>query len=295
MSLGLLLLFLANPAWAATPKFAASGGTAVPPQAHDEFSFLGWGDSCSAALSHVRYPPAEERHQDEPKSWRIGTMTIPPSSAQPKGEWDLESRKEPYWSTERFHKVAAALRKTFKTAGYAENIRLAPVAPRPGLAELLTTTAPFRTDTKVRWPPASFRLSRVHYHPLGLCAMLVFSQGAPGAQEFRYSLIRLLNPGVRLDRAEGHSVNGRLLYDKSSDPEGGEEELAIASRTDPKSASARFEHALLLSVTGRFDEAVAELEAAVRLDKSCRKKAKKAIEFDNLRYDKRFIKIVGDD
>lgn len=296
MPFAFLLLLLAGPALGASVQFEGRKES-VPsrPEAYDEFAFIGWGDSCSAALSHLRYPPIHERRPGEPKSWRIGKMTIPPAAKQPSADWLFESRKEPYWDKGRVQKETQALRKTHREKGFTEDVRPAPVAPRPGLAELLTTTAPFKTDTKVKWPPASFRLSRVHYHPLGLCALLVFSQGARNAEEYRYHLIRLLNPGVRRDRSEGHAVNGRLLYDKSSDPEAGAEELAIASSTDPRYAAARYDYALLLSVNGRFDEAVAELEAAVRLEKAYAKLAKKSIEFDNLRYDKRFIKIVGED
>jgi tetratricopeptide (TPR) repeat protein len=291
-----LSLILALPASAIPPsKFAGAATISGIREAHDEFAFIGWNDACSAALRHVRYPAADDRKPGEPKSWRIGTMTIPPTSPQPVARWDCESRRDPSWSKGRAENAAEALRKTYRVAGHAEDVRNAPVGPQPGLADLLTTTSSFKPEGRVSWPPPTFRLSRVHYHPLGTCALLVFTKGLPDAFEYRYTLIRLLNPDVRLRRADAHATNGRLLYDKNSDPEGGEEELAIAVRLDPRSAASRYDHALLLSVTGRFDEALVELDTAVRLDKSLIKKAKAAPEFDEIRRDGRFLKIISKD
>ena len=289
----LLLGFVRPAAEAAAPKLVGGAVSIERQKAHDEFAFLGWDPACSAAVQRVSFPPFGEGMLGEPKAWEFGSLAIAPGASRPKANWIYDSRKDAFWSASQAKKASETLTKTHAVKGFSEDVRDGPVGDQPGLAELLTTTSSFKSAGSPNWPPDSFRLSEVHYHPLITCALLVFStRGSPEEADYRFVLIRLLNTNARRRRTDAHAANGLLLYSKAFDPEAAEAELAIAARMDPQYAPGRYHHAVMLAALGRFDEALEELAAAVRLDKSWSKKAKEALEFDSLRDDERFLDIV---
>jgi len=289
----LLSWLLAPPARSAEPKVVGGAVSIERQKAHDEFSFIGWGPSCSAALQIVSYPPFGAGMVGEPSAWKFGSLAIAPGASQSAAQWLLDSTKDPYWNASQAEKAAQALAKSHAVKGYDEDIREGPVGSQPGMEELLTTTSSFRCAGSPRWPPPSFRLAQAHYHPLITCALLAFSsRGDPEEARYRFLLVRLLNTNARRRRAEAHAASGVLLYSKASDPDAAEAELAIASRMDPQYAAGRYHHAVLLAALGRFDEALDELAAALGLEKTWAKKAKDAPEFSSLRNDQRFLDIL---
>lgn len=291
----LAFLLLLSPAFAKPPKsqpqFKGSVSSFAP-DSLEEFSFLGWAGSCSAALRHLRHP-AKGEGMGEPKYWRVGTLSIAPGASKPGEDWTLDSGQNRFWDPSLERKVSERLSRSHSQRGYTETIRDAPLGPSPELAGLILTTAPFQTST-TRWPGPPFALRKVHYHPLGNCALFVFREtGAGPKARFDWRLVRLLNPGARKQRARAHATNGILLYEKSSDLDGGLEELAIAARMDPSYAPARYHHSILLAAQGRFDEALPELKAAIELDPKLADEARDCAEFELLRDDPRFLSILG--
>lgn len=292
----LVLLFLFQvPAFAGPAKsgirFQGSSSSFSPGKL-EEFSFLGWGPSCSAALRHVKYPDKSES-TGEPKEWRIGSVSIPPDASKPREDWVMASAQSRFWDPSLAGNTAQRLSRNHPQRGYVETVREAPLGPSPELAGLILTTAPFQTPP-TRWPGPPFALRTVYYHPLGTCALLLFKEAGAGPKaRFKWNLVRVLNPGVRKQRAHAHATNGILLYTKSSELDGAMEELAIAAHMDPNYPPARYHHALLLAAQGRMDEALPELKAAVKLDPKLAEEAWDSAEFELLRDDKRFLAITG--
>ncbi len=295
MAVLLFWLFLLQPQALAAPSQTKTrfGGSAsvLDTGLLEEFSFLGWGQACSAAVRHIQLP-ARGEGLGEPKEWRLGSLSIPPDSSKIKEDWSMDSSQNRFWDPSLARNTAAKLSRKHPQRGYTEIVRDAPLGPSPELAGLILTTAPFQTPP-TRWPASPFALRRVHYHPLGNCALLVFHEAGAGRKaRFKWNLVRVLNPGVRKQRAHAHATNGILLYTKSSELDGAMEELAIAARMDPYYPPARYYHALLLAAQGRLDEALPELKTAVKLDAKLAEEAKDSAEFELLRDDPRFLAIV---
>lgn len=288
----LLLLLLAGAARGAGPALITGTGK-TPREGSEELVFIGWNDACAVAIQHMRYPPVGRGLEGVPSSWRIGTLTIPPAETSVRYSWPYESGDGSAWDEGHAARAVEDLvRAGFSRQGPVERIRDAPVAARPGLAGVIDSTGVFRTDHSVSWPPSRYALTRIQYSPLGTCAFAVFEDRAAREGRFSYRLIRILNPESRRVRARAHATNGLLLY-KASDLYGASEELAIAAETDPDYAHARYYNAVLLSAQGLFDEALAELRAAIALDRRWAEAAKKAPEFASLRKDRRFLGVVS--
>lgn len=258
----------------------------------EELRFLGWGEACELALSFLRYPPLGEGLQGLPAEWRIGTLAIPPGGGRTVEDWGYRSDGSAEWSAAEAGAETDALSKDgFTKPGFVENVRDARVADKPGLSELLLTTAPFETAHPVRWPPPPHVLARIHYSPLGTCALFIFKDRGSAKDSYRTVLARLKDPGVRRRRSRGHVNNGLLLFE-DSDLYGAQEELAIAAAADPAYGAARYHHAALLTALGQDDEALAELKAATAANPAYAARARKAQEFSGLRRDQRFLAIV---
>ncbi|MBI2362058.1 MAG: hypothetical protein HYV15_01565 [Elusimicrobia bacterium] len=173
-----------------------------------------------------------------------------------------------------------------------ESLRFRRVADQPGLESFLMSTASFKTDPPLAGIPERFRFSRVYYSPLGSCALFMFQDAANPRDGIRTVLARLPEPGIRHARARAHVTNGLLFYRNEADLGAAEAELAVASAMDPRHGLARYHHAVLLTLHGRFDEAIASLKAAVARNGEYADEARRAPEFEPLRADTRFTRIL---
>ena len=181
--------------------------------------------------------------------------------------------------------VETLVRSGYSNAGYSEKVRPDPVAQRSGLESILRSTVAFEAHDPVSMPHPQFHLGQAHYSTHNNCALLVF-QRAAAVDAYRYQLIRI-STSARRTRARAHVTNGLLLY-KAGDLEGAQAELAIAAEMDASFPPGRYYNATLLAAQARFDEALQELQAAVRLDRRYAGMARQASEFEDLRRDPRF-------
>lgn len=261
---------------------------------YDEFVFLGWGSACSVAVQYFSYPPLGSGLSGQPDYWLIGVHKIEPGYVDVQTDWEDKGISAQAWDRARASQATeAALKRGYGPDGYVETIRDAPAASRPGLAEVLQSTESFHLSYMTDWPARDFRLSNVYYSPLSNCALLVFRNQNTPRDSYRWKLLRLLDPGVRRTRARAHVTNGLLLYKEEADIYAAEEELAIASQMDPGYPLGLFYHAQILSLHGRFEEALARLETAVKLKPEYKRKAREAVEFEAMWKDSRFHAIVG--
>ncbi|MEK7657558.1 MAG: hypothetical protein AAB412_07350, partial [Elusimicrobiota bacterium] len=91
----LLLSILQSQALAAptqTKTRFVGSGSVLDTGPLEEFSFLGWGQACSAAVRHIQLP-AKGEGLGEPKEWRLGSLSIPPDSSKLKDDWSMDSSK----------------------------------------------------------------------------------------------------------------------------------------------------------------------------------------------------------
>jgi tetratricopeptide (TPR) repeat protein len=177
--------------------------------------------------------------------------------------------------------------------GTYERLRHGRVADQPGLEALLTSTAVFQSDPPLGGFPARFKFSTVYYSPLISCALFDFVDPASPRDGHRLALARLPEPGVRRSRARAHVSNALLFYRNEGDLTSAEAELAVASTMDPQYALARYNHALLLSLHGRFNEALESLKAAVSRDGAYAVEARKAPELEALKDDPRLAALLA--
>lgn len=287
-----LLPLFAAASFAAAPTFQGRVD-AFSELPREELSFLGWSDACSAAISHLRFPAVGEGLQGEPVAWSIGTLTLEPGQTVPKPAWRFDSRQDSAWSRERGRQETEDLSKKFLRKGFTEKVRDAEVPGRADLTALLLSTASLRVEGSPAWPGEKFVPFRIQYHPLLQCALIIFRERGVGeAAGYKPLLVRLLDPGIRRERAHAHATNGILLYTKGSDLEAAGVELATAVELDPRRADARYHLALISASQGRDAEALNQLRSAVLLDPGLTEKAREALEFEPLRGDARFLDIV---
>ncbi|MFH1724413.1 MAG: tetratricopeptide repeat protein [Elusimicrobiota bacterium] len=288
----LLSLLLAPPAVARPATLIVEQGTRTV-AGYDEFLFLGWNDACSVAIQYFGYPPAGQGLQGIPDRWRIGSFTIPPDDVDEEIYWAYRWKEGRHWDRTASEKATEKLlREGYTVSGRVETIRDAPTADQPGLDEILHSTATFEIAYRMTWPPSQYRLTHVHYSPLGTCVFFVFRDLTAPRDGYRTKLARIHNPGVRRKRARAHATNGLLLYKQGVDLYAAEEELAIAVATDPDYPLGRYYHAMLLALHGRFEESLEDLKEAVARDPRYAKKAEEAVEFESLYRDQRFKAIV---
>jgi hypothetical protein len=254
---------------------------------YDELAFLGWNDACSCALQYQRYPPAGQQLQGVPDGWRLGAASIAPAAKEMTEKWVYRSEPGFSWDPDRAAAAIAALQRAgYTRAGFVEAVRAGPTG-RTDLETSLRSPAPLAQGQTVSWPKPPFALRQVFYSPLAVCALAVFKNEASPRDSFRWKLVRLLDPGVRRARARAHLENGLLAYD-NADIYAAAEETGIAAAMMPDMPSARYQNARMLATHGRFDESLAELEAAIRLDPVYKKEARGSLEFGGLKKDLRF-------
>ena len=255
---------------------------------YDEFWFIGWNDSCAVAYQYLSFPPVGEALQGVPVRWDIGSLDILPGEVEPRVSWVDHGIAGSSWDLARAQQGLASLSKRgYYRKGRVERIRQPEKTDPPELDPVLLTTASFQLGYKTLWPPANFKLRDIYYSPLATCAFFVFRDLKNPRDSHAFKLVRIQNPGIRHQRSRIHVSNGLLLY-QAADIYGSLEELSAASAIDPDYALARYHHSVILTTHGRNDEALDELAAALKLDPRFAQEAKTAIEFRNVRKDRRF-------
>lgn len=296
MSPGLAFAFLLAGAQAGAQgrSTVVAVGTATR-SGYEEVGVVGWGEGCSVAVRYLRYPPEGEGLRGVPDAFRIGTLTLAPDAETQTERWTYASDSGRGWSPEDMAAAAAHLRDEGRhdRKGTVERLRAGRVAEQPGLAELLTSTAVFQTDPPLGGFPARFRFSAVYYSPLVSCGLFDFADRRSPGDGHRLVLARLPEPGARRARSRAHVTNALLLYRNDGDLTAAEAELAVASAMDPAYPLARYHHALLLSLHGRFNEALDSLKAAVSRDGAFALQARKAPELEALKDDPRLAAVLA--
>lgn len=289
-----LALALAASADAARAPIYVAVGTATR-TGYEDFAVLGWGEACSVAVQYLRYPPEGAGLRGVPEAFRVGIISLPPNAEAQEEHWTYTSDKGQGFSSENLTRVVAALRDEGRhdRPGTQERLRYSRVADQPGLASLLFSTAVFKADPPLDGVPERFRFRAAHYSPLGSCALFEFIDPASPRDGLRTQLARLPEPGVRRARARAHVNNALLLYRNDADLTAAEAELAIAAAMDPKYPLGRYNHALLLTLHGRFDEALESLKVAIKRDGTWAEEARRATEFEPLREDPRFLALLA--
>ena len=289
----LLALSLSAPAHAATRPYLVRGGTATL-TGYEEFSHLGWGDACSIAVQYLRFPKEGVGMRGIPDAFRVGIISLGPGEDKQTERWTYSSEKGTGYSPESLAAVAEELRDKGRhdRAGMVERLRQRRVADQPGLEDFLMSTDSFKTEPVISGVPDRFRFSAVYYSPLGSCGLFLFQDKDNPRDGIRTVLARIPEPGVRHLRARAHVNNGLLFYRNDADLVSSEAELAVAAAMDPRYGLARYHHAVLLTLHGRFDEAIESLKAAVARNAEYADEARRAPEFDALREDSRFLALL---
>ena len=254
------------------------GGLAVD---HEEWKTIGWNDACGVAFEHLYYPVLGQAIANEPIATHVGEASIAPGQEKYVARWTYEADGALTWN----EKAAAAAEQDLKKGGYSrpgfpEVIQDAPIGAQPLLAETILSTSTLSPRLKSGWPGPEWRWAGGDYSPLGTCALLAFEKrGAP--RHYRLLLLRVYNPRARIDRAYAHASSARLLFN-AGDLDVAAPEAATAAALAPELPVARYEHAAMLTLTGRLDEAVDELAAAIRLEPKYAAQARGDVDFSGL-------------
>ena len=263
----------------------------------ETLTVLGWNKDCSVAISHLSYPVVGSAISDEPVITKLGTLTIAPGKEKAAADWRIQWEGRRSWQPAEYAESKAELAKQgYTNKGWHEVVRAAPVAPDRDVPRLILTTDTFRTAA-AGFPkafPSRWRMSHVYYSPLdAACALLIFEDKKAVAAHaaYEYRLIRVGNPGIRADRALAHLTNGLLLLERG-DRAGALEETQIAVQMAPDDASSRYQYARQLALNGKGDAAMDELAAAVKLEKSYKRKARGEPDFEDLSWIPRFKEIT---
>ncbi len=280
--LALVGLLISSPAAGRDPVFRDN----PEPIVREELEVIGWNDACSVAIQYLGYSRRVGNARPGPVFSRIGTLTLEPGSAAQQLKWFYETDGNYTWKkTVVKATMDGFAKKGYDREGFTERIST-PLFDHPS-TRVLTSTASLTGRTASGWPPRTYALNRVHYSPLGNCALTVFELKASGEDYFQFLLVRILDAGTRRKRARHHILYARGLLDK------GEIDAALietrtAASIAPESAHARYNYAALLALTGRLKSALKELETTIKKDSSYKKKAVKDIDFEELRRNHRF-------
>jgi len=292
MRLLLAFLLIAPPAYAAK-RTDLYGRVDTSKSGTDDLIFLGWNDACSVAVQYYRYPPLGDSMTGDPSKWKIGTISVEPDADKEDHDWIFTHSKSSYWDRHRAEGAAESLLKDgYDIEGFVERVRNAPVAEHPGLFNILHTTIAFKTGDRVTWPEERFKIKTVRYSPYGHCAFITYRDEKNLNASYDFRLVRILEPGVRRQRARAHTTNGILLYKENTDLYAAEEELNVAAEMDPKYPLALYYHGAFLITQGLFEKGLKRFEAAVKISPRFIKKAKAAKEFETVLKHPEFKRII---
>ena len=261
----------------------------------ETFAVIGWNDACSVAVQQFGYAPIGEAVVGEPVRTRIGTVTIAPGQEAPRTVLIADWVGAQTWDRKEAKKIVQNLVAAgYVEPGYTEDIRV-PLkeSPRP-YEDVILSTATFQIRAPFQWPGGDWRWEKVVYSPLGTCGLFVYSRRHKSRPFYRTALYRFYNPAVRLQRAQAHQTNSRLLFE-ASDLEGALAEAATAAHLQPDLALARYRHAVLLCLSGRLNESVAELGEAVKRDPKLKDQARRDPDFVEVAEFPLFRAAVGDE
>ena len=259
----------------------------------ETFSTAGWNDACSVAVAHYGYPPLGQGLRDDPVLTEIGTLTIGPGEQSARAQWDINWAGVGTWQPGQAARALSDLAAAgYSQAGFAELVRPHRLASQAGPAQVLLSTAAFSMRSTAGWPSRGWNWDQVVYSPLGNCALFVFRADRQDAAFYSFLLLRVYDPSARGRRAQAHLDSAGLAYDAGDLP-GALEESAIAAQMVPDLAQARYRHAAMLCLSGRSDESLAELDAALRLDPNLKAKAPHDPDFESLRAFSHFQSLTG--
>ena len=250
--------------------------------AREEWRVLGWRLSeCSVALEVFAYPKLGAGLYDEPVESHIGSLTVPPESEDQALALDLNIEGKFAWNADAVKKSEKDMREIgYDRTGFAERV-IPEVGNQPGLAEILHSTVTLQARAVHDWPGAKWRLSALDFSPLANCALLVYDRRSDGLRH-RFRLVRVYDPRSRRERARAHTENALLLY-AASDLKNATIEAESGAHLAPDNVVTRYHFAALLTLSGRLEEAMPELEAAIKLDPKYRARARDDADFEALR------------
>ena len=245
----------------------------------EEYAIIGWNDACSVAVERYAFPVLGQALYGEPITSRVGTLAIVTAKPTVETRWVFEADGT---HTADPGLIAGIRRNLLKTGhdrkGFSERIRDSRTIAGPATSDIIlsTETLAARPDF---WPDTrEWRWGWTYYNPLSTCALLVYEQ--IGLRDrYKFLLTRIYNASARVDRGRAHTTNGRLLFN-DGDLVDALAETEIGARMAPEIGATRYHYAALLSLNGRLDEAMTELNAAVKLDARFREKAAKDFDFD---------------
>ena len=257
----------------------------------EDYKIIGWNDACSVAVERYAYPRFGEAIYGEPVTTRVGTLTIELKTPVVVTRWVLEADGANTWDPHAVSPIRRKLRKAgYERPGFNEVIRDSETVVSPGSAEIILSTASLEARPDA-WPDTGqWRWGRTHYNPLGTCALLVYEK-IEDPQRFKFLLTRIYNASARTDRGRAHVTNGRLLFN-NGDLGSALIETEIGARMAPEVGAARYHYAAMLALSGRPDDAMRELLAAVARDARFSQKASTDPDFDSLRRRQDFTELV---
>ncbi len=259
--------------------------------AREDWKVLGWNDACGVAVSILSYPKLGEAIASEPISTRVGAMSIAPATEKSVRRWTLEADGARSWDERAYQKALRDLRRGgFARKGYPEVIQDGPIGDQPLLAGTILSTGTLKPRLAGGWPDAQWRWAGGDYNPLATCALLAY-ENRENPRHYRFLLVRVYEPRVRQDRAYAHATNARLLFNMGNLDEAFPE-AETAALLAPELPIARYEHAAMLALTGRQNEAVRELAEAVKLDRRYGEKARDDLDFRDVRRRDDFVEIT---
>lgn len=285
LALTLLLGLLVRP--------AAAQNMAEEDVDHETWSVIGWNDACGVAFEHYYYPKLGAEMASDPIETHVGTAMIAPGKDAYVARWTYEAVGRLSWNETAVAKAEKALKKAgFTRAGFPELIQNEPVGNQPELAETILTTTTLQARLKKGWPPEpEWRWAGGSYNPIGTCALLSYEK-RDNPRHYRLLLLRIYNPRVRRDRAYAHASNARLLFNAGNLTVAATE-AETAAQLCPELPIGRYEHAVMLSMTGNANEAVDELAVAIKLEPAYAEKARTDLDFADLQGRQDFREMTG--